>query len=67
MSVGGIWEFIKGLTARVICLEDAVNLKNMEIEDLTQRLSQLSHVVSDIRKGLTIIYTNYRSNYCQID
>jgi hypothetical protein len=29
-----IWEFVKGLTARIICLEDALNIKNIEILDL---------------------------------
>lgn len=52
MSVGGVWEFIKGLTARVICLEDALNLKNMEIETLNQRLTQLGLVVNEITKGI---------------
>lgn len=46
---GGIWEFIKGLTARVICLEDAVNLKNMEIEDLHVRFRKLTSVVNEIK------------------
>ena len=49
MSAGGIWEFIKGLTARIICLEDSVNLKNMEIEDLHMRFKKLTSVVNEIR------------------
>ena len=49
MSAGGIWEFIKGLTARIICLEDSVNLKNMEIEDLHVRFKKLTSVVNEIR------------------
>ena len=36
-----IWEYVKGLTARVICLEDTVNLKNMEIVDLKDKFITL--------------------------
>lgn len=46
-----IWEFVKGLTARIICLEDAVNLKNIEIGDLKERVGLLTAVVSEMRKG----------------
>jgi hypothetical protein len=46
-----IWEFVKGLTARIICLEDAVNLKNMEIGDLQEKVGMLVAVVSELRKG----------------
>jgi len=26
-----IWEFLKGITARVVCLEDALQIKNKQI------------------------------------
>ena len=50
-----IWEFVKGLTARIICLEDAVNVKNLELNDLKEKMSIIISVVNELRKGLKSI------------
>jgi hypothetical protein len=47
-----IWEFVKGLTARIICLEDAVNVRNLEISELKEKMSIVISVVNELRKGI---------------